>query len=58
MATVTARVGLRSKSERTQVPVRVSVVGARSTDLGKVVQEPRASFNAAEWRVFCHQAKQ
>jgi hypothetical protein len=29
-------------------------LGSRSTGLGKMVQEPRAGFKIAEWRVFCH----
>jgi len=28
----------------------------RSTGLGKMVQEPRAGFYVAEWRMFCHSA--
>ena len=32
-------------------------LGARSIDLGKVAQEPRARFHVAEWGVFCHTAR-
>jgi len=31
-------------------------LGSRSTGLGKMVQEPRAGFKVAEWRIFCHSA--
>ena len=31
-------------------------LGPQSTGLGKMVQEPRAKFKVAKWRVFCHSA--
>ena len=31
-------------------------LGSRSTGLGKMVQEPRAGFHVAKWRMFCHSA--
>jgi len=31
-------------------------LGPQSTGLGKMVQEPRARFKVAKWRVFCHSA--
>ena len=42
MATVTSRVGLRPRSDRTQAPVRVSVVSARRADDQQASQIPVA----------------
>ena len=36
---------------------RAVVLGSRSSGLGKVVQEPRAGFKVAKWRVFYHLAR-
>jgi hypothetical protein len=33
---------------------RALVLGSRSPGLSKIVQEPRARFKVAKWRVVCH----
>ena len=42
---------------RSLLPDRALVLCLRSTGLRKMVQEPRAGFHVAEWRVFCHPPK-
>ena len=39
---------------RALLSARAVVLGSRSTDLGKIVQEPQARFKVAKWGVFCH----